>query len=285
MITIITKKQLLIGLSMVALFFSFIMFGGRIINTSLDKVDKSNQSLKTNNNANVMRWGLKRNGKGNLPSVNPGADEILNKYNAKYLGDTNQKKIYLTFDEGYENGMTEKILNVLKENKVKGVFFITMPYLNNEGALIKRMIDEGHYVGNHTVNHPSLPTVSTDQIKKELDELNTAFKNQYGQTMKFMRPPKGEYSEEVLKIAKDLGYCTLFWSFAYDDWEPSKQRGADYAIKKVTDNVHNGAILLLHAVSKDNADGLDMIIKNLVKEGYSFGDPNELLSEANNEKQ
>ena len=284
MVTIITKKQLLIGLSIVALFFSFVMFGGRIVNLSLDKNNKD-KTLDASNSTNVLRWGLKRNGKGNLPTVDPGADELLKKYNSKYIGDTNSKKIYLTFDEGYENGMTPKILDVLKAKNVKAIFFVTMPYLNNEGALVKRMVNEGHYVGNHTMNHPSLPTISESELRKELDELNNAFKTQYGQSMKFMRPPKGEYSVDVLKIANEMGYCTLFWSFAYDDWEANKQRGADYAIKKVSDNIHNGAVLLLHAVSKDNADGLETIINTLISEGYSFGDPIDLLGGTNNEKQ
>ncbi len=220
----------------------------------------------------LLCWGISRKPDNKIPDADPGAPELLAKYNGLYLGDTSKKEIYLTFDEGYENGYTPKILDVLKENKVKAVFFITGPYLSQHQDLVRRMIEEGHTVGNHTVHHPSLPSLSDEKVEEEVLGLERAFKEKFGKGMRFLRPPKGEYSERTLAITNKLGYENMFWSFAYDDWYRDKIRGADYAYKKVMDNLHNGAILLLHAVSKDNADALDMIIKGAINEGYSFGD-------------
>ena len=132
------------------------------------------------------------------------------------------------------------------------------------------MVDEGHIVGNHTVNHPSMPEVSDEKLKKEIEELSNSFKELTGKEMKFFRPPMGEYSERTLKLTQDLGYTSVFWSFAYKDWEVKNQKGTDYAYTQIIDGVHDGAILLLHAVSKDNADILDKVIKDLKSQGYRF---------------
>ncbi|NSW91804.1 MAG: delta-lactam-biosynthetic de-N-acetylase [Firmicutes bacterium] len=223
-------------------------------------------------NNKLLCWGISRKTGNRIPDADPGAPELLAKYNGFYLGDTSKKEIYLTFDEGYENGYTPKILDVLKENKVKAVFFITGPYLSQHQDLVRRMVEEGHTVGNHTVHHPSLPSLPDDKVEEEVLGLERAFREKFGKNMRFLRPPKGEYSERTLAITSKLGYENMFWSFAYDDWYRDKIRGADYAYKIVMDNLHNGAILLLHAVSKDNADALDMIIKGAREKGYSFGD-------------
>lgn len=221
-------------------------------------------------------WGIARQPNSQTPKADPGANEILTKYGGKYVGDTTQNKIYLTFDEGYENGYTAKILDVLKENSVRAAFFITGPYLNEHSDLVKRMVDEGHTVGNHTIHHPSLPEKDDSQIEEEVLGLERAFSEKFGVKMKFLRPPKGEYSERSLAITSKLGYCNLFWSFAYDDWHRDKIRGPEYAYKKVMANLHNGEIMLLHAVSKDNADALDMIVKGARSSGYEFGDVKDL---------
>jgi len=224
----------------------------------------------------LRSWGIKRGKNGSLPSADPGAPELLSKYNGLYLGDTNKKKIYLTFDEGYENGYTAKILDVLFEHKVNAIFFVTGPYLEQQEELIRRMIDEGHAVGNHTVNHKSLPLLNDRELEEEVVGLDRKFSQKYGKNMVFLRPPKGEYSERSLEITSRLGYVNVFWSFAYDDWMVNRQRGWQYAYDKVTQNLHNGAILLLHAVSKDNADALDKIIEYAEANGYEFGDVFEL---------
>ncbi|NMA65431.1 MAG: delta-lactam-biosynthetic de-N-acetylase [Clostridiaceae bacterium] len=225
----------------------------------------------------LRSWGIKRAKRsGDFPQADPGAPELLAKYNSIYIADTEKPKIYLTFDEGYENGYTPKILDVLYENKVNAIFFVTGPYLDKEEELIRRMIDEGHVVGNHTVNHKSLPLLNEKDLEEEVVGLDRKFNQKYGKNMVFLRPPKGEYSEKSLEITSKLGYVNVFWSFAYDDWDVDRQRGWEYAYDKVTRNLHNGAILLLHAVSKDNAEALDKIIHYARENGYEFGDVCEL---------
>jgi len=221
-------------------------------------------------------WGIARGKNGELPRADPGAPELLARYNSIYLADPNKKIIYLTFDEGYENGYTSKILDILYENKVNAIFFITGPYLEKEDELIRRMLDEGHAVGNHTVNHKSLPLLDEKGIEDEVVGLDRSFYQKYGRNMVFLRPPKGEYSEKSLEITSKLGYINVFWSFAYDDWAVDRQRGWEYAFKKVTENLHNGEIMLLHAVSKDNCEALDSIIEYARTAGYEFGDVFEL---------
>lgn len=237
------------------------------------KIEEDSIQVSTMNPSNntVRGWGISRKSNNQPPDPDPGAVELLKMYGGLYLGDTTKKEIYITFDEGYENGYTTKILDVLRDNKVKAVFFITGPYLKGHQDLVRRMLEEGHTVGNHTIHHPSLPSLSDKQLEEELLGLDRAFSEKFGKNMKYLRPPKGEYSERTLSITQKLGYCNLFWSFAYDDWHTDKIRGADYAYNKVMSNLHNGAVLLLHAVSKDNAEALDRIIKDVKAKGYTIG--------------
>lgn len=225
----------------------------------------------------VLRWGISRRLENKTPAADPGAPELLSKYGGIWIGDTSKNVIYLTFDEGYENGYTPAILDTLAENNVKAVFFITGPYLKEHQDLVRRMVEEGHVVGNHTIHHPSLPELSDSQLEEEVLGLDRAFREKFGKSMRFLRPPKGEYSERTLALTQKLGYCNLFWSFAYDDWYRDKSRGAQYAYDIVMRNLHNGAVLLLHAVSRDNAQALDSIIKGVRERGYTIGDPEELL--------
>lgn len=231
----------------------------------------------------LLRWGICRKPGNQPPTADPGTPELLAKYGGRYIGDTSKKEIYLTFDEGYENGYTAKILDVLRDNQVKAVFFITGPYLKEHQDLVRRMVEEGHEVGNHTIHHPSLPEMGDKELEEEVVGLDRAFHEKFGKSMKFLRPPKGEYSERTLSITQGLGYVNLFWSFAYDDWYRDKIRGPEYAFNIVMKNLHDGAILLLHAVSKDNADALDSIIKGAKERGYTFGDINELIKRGSNE--
>ena len=219
----------------------------------------------------LLSWGISRKSDNTPPDADPGAPQLLSKYGGIYIGDVNKKEVYLTFDEGYENGYTPKILDVLRDNNVKAVFFITGPYLKNHQDLVRRMVEEGHIVGNHTIHHPSLPTISDREIEEEVLGLERAFHEKFGKKMKYLRPPKGEYSERTLAITQALGYRNVFWSFAYDDWYRDVHRGADYAYNIVMRNLHNGAVLLLHAVSKDNAEALDRIIKGIREKGYTIG--------------
>jgi len=217
----------------------------------------------------MFGWGLKKNVNA-PPDIPDSIRDMMNETHSIYLG-SEPKTLYLTFDEGYENGYTAQILDVLKANDVPAAFFVTAPYLEKEEELVRRMFDEGHIVGNHTVHHPSLPQLeSTEEVKQEITELSRMCQEKYGEDMHFFRPPRGEYSRRTLQIAEDLGYTNVFWSFAYKDWDVKNQKGTDYAYEQIKKGVHDGAVLLLHAVSKDNADVLDRVIKDLKSEGYRF---------------
>lgn len=225
----------------------------------------------------LLRWGISRRENNQTPAADPGAPELLKKYGSVYIGDTEKKVIYFTFDEGYENGYTPLILDTLRDNNARAIFFITGPYLKGQQELVRRMVEEGHMVGNHTIHHPSLPELENSQLEEEVLGLDRAFREKFGMNMQFLRPPKGEYSERTLALTQNLGYCNLFWSFAYDDWYRDKIRGPEYARNIVMRNLHNGAVLLLHAVSRDNAQALDSIIKGAAEKGYNIGDPQDLL--------
>ena len=209
------------------------------------------------------------------PDINPKLTYDLSNYNSIYNGPINKsnKTLYLTFDEGYENGYTSKILDILKEKKVNAVFFVTSHYLEKNPDLINRMVNEGHIVGNHSKTHSSMPTLTSDmnKFKEEFSDVESKYKEITGLNMKkFFRPPMGYYSERSLAMTNDLGYKTVFWSFAYDDWDPEKQPDLNYAKHKILDNLHNGSILLLHAVSKTNTEILGDVIDSARSFGYEF---------------
>ena len=214
-------------------------------------------------------WGLGFQEEGKRPTGNASMEE-LKKYNAWYAADTDEKKIYLTFDEGYENGYTGAILDVLLEKQVPAVFFVTMPYVKSEPELIQRMIDEGHIVGNHSVNHPSFPEISTEECKSEVMELHDYMKENYGYEMSLFRFPMGEFSEADLSVLQQLGYKSVFWSFAYRDWLVDDQPDPQEAIQTIESKCHPGAIYLLHAVSKTNTEILGQVIDDLRAQGYTF---------------
>lgn len=227
------------------------------------------QSIAALSNEKI-EWGIKRNDNHEQPDLGKKNKEIMDKYNGICIGNNNEPFIYLTFDMGYEAGYTEKILEVLKKNNVTAAFFITAHYLNTQPDLVKRMIDDGHVIGNHTVNHKSMPECSLETIKAEVINLHTAIYEKFGYEMSYIRPPKGEYSERTIAFTNSLNYTTVMWSFAYDDWEESKQGREEYGKKKILDNLHNGEVMLLHGTSKDNSNILDEIIKETVKRGYTF---------------
>ncbi len=245
---------------------------------NLNKIRDTNQVIQTSSTIqNIdglsnkkIGWGIKRNDNHDQPDVGTTNKQILDKYEGYSIGNKDSKKVYLTFDEGYEAGYTEKILEVLKQNEVKATFFITAHYVNTQPELVQKMIDDGHIIGNHTVNHKSMPDLDIDTIKKEVMNLHTSIFEKYNYEMKYLRPPMGEYSEKTVAYTKSLGYTTVMWSFAYDDWDEQKQGREDYAKQKILDNVHNGAIILLHGNSKDNTKVLDYCIKEIKKMGYEF---------------
>lgn len=215
-------------------------------------------------------WGIKRSDNHEQPDVGSQNKQIMDKYNALCLGNSEKKYLYLTFDAGYEGGYTEKILEVLKENNITATFFITGHYLNTKPELVQKMIENGNIVGNHTVNHKSMPEVSLDTIKNEVMELHTAIYEKFGYEMKYIRPPKGEFSERTVSYTNSLGYTNVMWSLAYDDWDENKQGREEYGKEKILNNLHNGAIILLHSNSKDNANILDDVIKQAKEMGYEF---------------
>ncbi len=181
-----------------------------------------------------------------------------------------EKNICITFDEGYENGYTAQILDVLKGKGVKAIFFITYDYAKRNADLVKRMIDEGHIVGNHTYNHPSLPTVSDEGVISEIRRLHDYIKEQFGYEMTLFRAPMGEFSEKTLAITQSLGYKSIFWSFAYKDYDTNAQPENQAAFERITKAAHNGGIFLLHAVSKTNTEILGDVIDNFRGQGYSL---------------
>ena len=222
-----------------------------------------------------IEWGIKRNDNHEQPDLGSVNKALMDKYNGMAMGNADSKKVYLTFDMGYEAGYTEKILEVLKQNNVKAAFFITAHYVNTQPDLVKRMISEGHIIGNHTVNHKSIPSLTIEKIKEEVMNLHTAIFNKFNYEMKYLRPPKGEYSEASLEFCNTLGYTTVMWSLAYDDWDENKQKREEYGKKKILDNIHNGAVILLHGTSKDNANILDYCIKSIKQQGYIFASLDE----------
>lgn len=215
-------------------------------------------------------WGIKRNNNHNQPDVGAENKRIIEKYSGICIGNSEKPYIYLTFDSGYEAGYTKKILEVLKKNQVPATFFVTAHYVNSEPDLIKQMIDEGHIIGNHTANHKSMPEISNEQIKEEVMNLHSSLYEKFGYEMQYIRPPKGEYSERTVAYTNTLGYTTVMWSFAYDDWDEAKQGREEYGKKKILDNLHNGEVMLLHATSKDNSNILDECIKEIKAQGYEF---------------
>ena len=253
-------------------FIIFVIFVAGISN-NFQVLEVNSTALSTKK----IEWGISRGKNHEQPDLGSENLRIINEFNGMAMGSDEYKYIYLTFDNGYEAGYTEKILDVLKENDVKATFFITGQYLKTSEDLVKRMIDEGHTVGNHTVNHKNMPGLDNETIKEEVMNLHKSVYEKFNYEMKYIRPPKGEYSEESIAYTNTLGYTTVMWSFAYDDWEENKQGREDYAKTKIYDNLHNGEIMLLHATSKDNSNILDEVIKEIKNQGYEFRSLNEFV--------
>lgn len=228
----------------------------------------------------VENWGLGFGKEGEQPTGNASVEE-LKKYNAYFLGSNNEKKIYLTFDCGYENGNTEAILDALKKHGVKATFFVVGHYLESAKDLVKRMVSDGHTVGNHTYHHPDMSTISSmEKFQKEMDDVAVLFEEITGQKISmYYRPPQGKYNTENLQMAKELGYSTFFWSLAYVDWNQDSQPSHEEAFKKLTERIHPGAVVLLHNTSKTNGEILDELLTKWEEMGYTFGTLQELIGE------
>lgn len=214
-------------------------------------------------------WGFLKSENGGIPQIAPHQWELINKYDAIFVGDRTQKKVYLTFDLGYEKeGHTPKILDILRKHKVKAAFFATSHFMETNPDLAKQIVQEGHILGNHSWSHRSLPDLSDDEVKEEIERWWDEGKKT-GEKHKFFRPPMGEYSERTLKITKDLGYRTVFWSIALVDWVPMSD--SQEAVDGVIEHLHNGAVILLHGVSADVVARLEDILTGIRAKGYEFG--------------
>ena len=229
----------------------------------------------------AYNWYVKRNNTHTLPK-NEAQFSFIDKYNAYYgdvkAADSGDKVIYLTFDAGYENGNIERILDTLKKHDTPAAFFVLKNLVERNTDLVKRMHGEGHLVCNHTMTHPDMTKLTEKaRFDSQLSQLNDLILVKCGfECAKFYRPPEGKFSEQNLKLASELGYKTVFWSFAYADWDNNRQPSADYAVKKILDNAHPGEIMLLHPTSKTNADILDTVLTALKNDGYRFASLTEL---------
>ena len=225
-------------------------------------------------------WGLSFRQEGAAPIGNADAAH-LRQYDAAYIGNTGEKVLYLTFDAGFENGLTAGILDTLKKHQVSAAFFLVGNYIEKNADLVRRMAAEGHTVGNHTMHHYDMSKLSDKaSFSKELTDLEDLYRQTVGQELpKFYRPPQGIYSEENLKMAKELGYKTVFWSLAYVDWNQDAQPTAEQAFSKLLPRTHDGAVVLLHSTSKTNAEILDQLLTKWKDMGYRFGTIGELFSD------
>ena len=231
-------------------------------------------------------WGLSFQEEGQPPVANATFEELV-KYDAYYAENTKDKVLYLTFDCGFENGNTPAILEALKKHNAKATFFVVGNYLSTSPDLVKQMLEEGHNVGNHSYHHPDMTQMGKEEFAKELGELEQLYEQTTGKPMvKYYRPPQGKYSENNLKIAKELGYKTFFWSLAYVDWKQDSQPTHEEAFDKLLKRVHPGAIVLLHNTSKTNGEILDELLTKWEGMGYTFKSLDELpgMSTENTQK-
>lgn len=232
-------------------------------------------STITQGNSVVLQsenWGLGFGAEGTQPSGNVSA-EALKEYDSYYVGNADEKVIYLTFDCGYENGNTEPILDALKKHNAPATFFVVGHYLESAPELVKRMVEDGHTVGNHTYHHLDMSKISDrTSFQKEMDDVKNLFQEVTGEKLSmYYRPPQGKYSTTNLQMAKEMGYSTFFWSLAYVDWNVDSQPSHEEALDKLTKRIHPGAIVLLHSTSKTNGEIMDELLCKWEKMGYTFG--------------
>lgn len=256
-----------IFLATTVLFLGAMFFLGRTIAGTVREAGSASMQIRHSEN-----WGLGFGREGSQPTGNVTAAE-LKKYDAYYVGKDGEKVIYLTFDCGYENGNTQAILDALKKHDAPATFFVVGHYLESAPDLVKRMVEEGHTVGNHTYHHPDMSAISDRaSFQKEMDSVSDLFREVTGREMAmYYRPPQGKYSTANLKMAQELGYSTFFWSLAYVDWNVDKQPSHEEALKKLTSRIHPGAVVLLHNTSKTNGEILDELLEKWEEMGYTFG--------------
>lgn len=256
----------------ITIFFAAAFFAGRFLAQTVSS--REAMAIQPSAEGN---WGLSFQTEGEPPVANATFDE-LKKYDAYYAEDTKEKVLYLTFDAGYENGNTAPILDALKKHNAPAAFFIVGNYISTSPDLVKRMIEEGHIVGNHSYHHPDMSQMSIEDFSKELSTLETLYEETTGHSMvKYYRPPQGKYSTSNLEIAKKLGYKTFFWSLAYVDWYQDKQPTKEEAFDKLLTRIHPGAIVLLHSTSSTNGEILDELLTKWEEMGYTFKSLDQLV--------
>ena len=274
------KIKVSLGVKLVLLFLAA-FFAGRGIGMAVEAVGEKSKEKEAAETSSIVRqaagsWGLSFQEDGKPPVADVSAQELA-KYNAYYMEETEEKVLYLTFDAGYENGNTPAILDALKKHNAPAAFFIVGHYLQSSPDLVKRMIDEGHIVGNHSFHHPDMSQMTKEQFQQELGELEQLYQQTFSQEMeKYYRPPQGKFSENNLKLAQELGYKTCFWSLAYVDWNVDQQPSHEDAMDRLTRRVHPGAIVLLHSTSKTNGEILDSLLTKWEEMGYTFRSLSEL---------
>ena len=276
------KNGLMLGVFLLAMFFLGRSIGAIAFGLHLQRemsIRETAGSALENTQAllSAENWGLGFGSEGTQPSGTASSDK-LKEYNAYYVGDAGEKKIYLTFDCGYENGNTSQILDALKKHDAPATFFVVGHFLESAPEMVKRMVEEGHTVGNHTYHHYDMSKISDPAVfQKEMDDVRTLFQETTGTEMAmYYRPPQGKYSKVNLQMAKDLGYQTFFWSLAYVDWIQDEQPTKEQAFSKLLSRIHPGAVVLLHSTSSTNAAILDELLTKWEEMGYHFAPLSEL---------
>lgn len=233
--------------------------------------------------AEEFHWGFKKATDGVPPDAGGALNALLEKHGAIYKGKPDEKIVYLTFDNGYENGYTESILDTLKKEDVPATFFLTGHYLKSAAPLVKRMVAEGHGIGNHSYGHPNMANLSEKRMEEEWTTFDKLLKDVAGvERTIYTRPPEGVFNDKVLAKGNELGYRHIFWSIAFIDWHADKPRGRDYAYGELMKQLHPGAIILMHTVSPDNEQALPSFIQDAKKAGYAFHSLDDLVMEYEN---
>lgn len=259
------KKAALLTILLTAAF----LVGRGIAYVRYEKI--SGRAVPASGSVSSANWGLGFGQEGSQPTGNASAEE-LKQYDAHYVGGSTDKVIYLTFDAGYENGNTQPILDALKKHHVPATFFVVGHYLESAPELVKQMVADGHFVGNHTYHHLDMSSIaSKESFEKEMHDVETLFQEITGTELaRFYRPPQGKYNTNNLKMAQEMGYHTFFWSLAYVDWYQDKQPTREEAFKKLLGRIHPGAIVLLHSTSSTNGEILDELLTHWEEMGYTF---------------
>ena len=265
------NKAILLRIGKLTLLFLAAFLFGHFAALLQDQISHETASIGSVMESSEGNWGLSFQEEGKPPVANATAEE-LKKYDAYYADITEEKVLYLTFDAGFENGNTPAILDALKKHNAPATFFVVGTYITSNQELIKRMLNEGHTVGNHTYHHPDMSQIAAkESFEKELKDVEKAYQETTGEEMKkFYRPPQGKYSESNLQMAKESGYKTFFWSLAYVDWYENDQPSKEEAFDKLLGRIHPGAIVLLHSTSKTNAEILDELLTKWEEMGYTF---------------